>query len=263
VLVRGPAGEHHRASVEGVIRDLRAGSSFKVTTTLVDLRDARIENGAADDLREGAQVVVFGSLSQNTLAAERIHIKPANTTRFKGLVRNIDKESRTFQVIDTNFQVTQFTQYKDDSQAMERRFHFASLRDGEEVEVFAVSVNATWQVTRIIRRDQPMAGPRDMLRGEVADIDETQRRFRLADIWIDATGVPEHEWTALLTREGPLNVDVDGVYIEDAQFQATHVHIHPKPPCSPHVFYDCDQDKPTPPPMPKGAMGEESGRKGD
>jgi hypothetical protein len=241
------AGIDHRVSVEGVIRELRAGS-FRINTTLVELQGARIENGSASDIREGAQVVVFGPLVENKIRAERIRIKPVNSTRFKGLVENIDRSSRTFQVIDTDFQVTQFTQYKDDSQAKERHFNFSSLRDGEEVEVFAVSVEGVWQVTRIIRLDQPLMGARDMLRGEISDIDEANRSFRLGDFYIDATEIPPHEWNEILTREGTLNVDVDGFYIDDAQFRATHVHFHPKPPCSPHVFYDCEQK----PPGPKG-----------
>jgi hypothetical protein len=249
-FISRPIEDDAHTSIEGVIRNLNAGATFMVHTTLVDLRNAWIENGSAFDLQEGAQVVVFGPLVQGVLRAERIHMKPLNASRFKGLVSDLDPAVGTFRLLGTQFRVTSFTQFKDDSATMERRFNFASLRDGEELEVFAVNVDGTWQATRIMRREKGM-GPRDLLRGEITELDENYRGFLVANIWIDASELPEHEWTALRDSEDfPLNVDVEGFYTGDAQFQALRVHVHPQPPCSPHVFFECEDEHPPVPPPP-------------
>lgn len=243
-FISRPIRDGGHTSIEGVIRHLNAGATFMVHTTLVDLKNAWIENGSAYDLQEGAQVVVFGPLVQGVLRAERIHIKPLNTSRFKGLVTELDVDAGTFSLLDTRFQVTQFTQFKDDSPTMERRFNFAGLREGDALEVFAVKVDGTWQVTRIMRRDSDM-GPRDLLRGQVSQLDEDNQGFWLADIWIDAREIPEPEWDMLLDREdSPLSVDVEGFYAGDAQFHALRVRVHTQPPCSPHVFFECEGGKP-------------------
>lgn len=234
-------------SLEGVIRNLLASEEFTLQGVRVDIRTARIENGTLNEIETGAQVVAFGSLIEGVLKAERIRIKPLNTERFRGAVTNIDLANKTFILRDLEFQVTRYTQFKDESRSMERHFNFENLRSGEEVEVFAVSDGNILQATRITRRDTD-AGPRESLRGVVTQVSD-DRSFYIGDVFIDATEAPEHEWTALRNREGEaIEVDVEGSYVSEAQFRATHVHIRPGPPCHPHVFFECNQPKPSPPP---------------
>lgn len=234
------------ASIEGVVRDLVAGESFSLQGVQVEMHRARIENGTVEEVETGAQVIAFGPLEQGVLQAERIRIKPLNTERFRGTVTDIDPQNNTFILLDTEFLVTRYTQFKDESRAMERYFNLESLRSGEEVEVFAVDTEDGLQVTRITRRDSD-TGPRERLRGTPSQLSE-DRSFYIDDVFVDATNVPEHEWTAVRNREGEaVEVEIEGAYIRDGHFHATHVHIRPGPPCHPHVFFECEQPKPTPP----------------
>lgn len=237
-------------SLEGVVRDLIPGISFTVHGTLVELQNAEFENGVADDIVAGVQVVVFGPVAQGVLQAERVHIKPLNTSRFRGMIREINAENRTFILIDTEFQVTKFTQFKDDSPSMERYFHFDSLRIGEEIDVFAVNVEGVWRVTRIMRRGGPMGGPPDLLRGQPTQV-EDGRGFYIGSIFVDGSELPEHEWVALGDHQDQeAEVDVEGFYTGDSQFRAIHVHVRPNSPCDPRVFFNCSDDKPHDTPRP-------------
>lgn len=234
------------ASLEGVVRNLVADERFTLQGVLVEMSNARIEHGTRMEIETGAQVVAFGRLIQGVLEAERIRIKPLNTERFKGAVTDIDLDNKTFVLLDTEFTVTRYTQFKDDSRSMERYFNLENLRSGEEVEVFAVRMEDALQVTRINRRDRD-TGPRESLRGTVTQLSD-DRSFSIADVVVDATEAPEHEWVALRNRDGEaVEVDVEGAYVSDGLFKATHVHIRPGPPCHPHVFFECEQPKPTPP----------------
>lgn len=232
------------ASLEGVVRNLIAGERFTLQGVQVDMRNARIEKGTASDITTGVQVTAFGPLVDGVLQAERIRIKPLNTQRFRGAVTDIDMENQTFILLDTLFQVTGFTQFRDESRSMERYFNFDSLRSGEELEIFAVNIADVWEVTRISRRDQEM-GPPNTLRGSVTAISDN-RSFYIGDVFVDATDVSQHEWNAVRNRaDDAFEVDVEGAYADDGSFRATHVHIRPKPPCDPHVMFECDA-KPAP-----------------
>ena len=234
-------------SLEGVVRDLTAGQRFTLQGVTVDIRNARIEKGTSSDITTGVQVVVFGSLLDGVLQAERIRIKPLNTQRFRGQVADINAANKTFVLGENLFQVTKFTQFRDESRSMERYFNFDSLRSGEELEIFAVNTVEGWEVTRITRKDADV-GPRDTLRGAVSNVSD-DRSFYLGTIFVDATAVSEHEWNAVRNRaDDAFEVDVEGSYIDESNFQATHVHIRPKPPCDPHVMYECDGPKSAPTP---------------
>jgi hypothetical protein len=234
------------ASVEGVVRNLVAGESFTLQGVQVGMRGARIENGILDDITTGAQVVAFGKLTAGVLQAERIRLKPLNTQRFRGEVTDIDAAAKTLVLLDITFQVTPFTQFRDESPAMERYFNFGSLRSGEELEIFAVDTGDQWQVTRITRRDHGM-GPPNPLRGTVTGVSD-DRTFYLNEIFVDAGGVAEHEWNAVRNRaDDAFEADVEGTYSDEGHFVATHVHIRPHKPCDPHVIFECEDPKP---PMP-------------
>lgn len=235
------------ASLEGVVRNLIAGERFTLQGVTVDMRNARIEKGTSSDITTGVQVVVFGPLLNGVLQAERIRIKPLNTQRFRGAVAEINSANKTFLLGETVFQVTQFTQFRDESRSMERYFNFDSLRSGEELEIFAVNTVEGWEVTRITRKDADV-GPPDTLRGTVSNVSD-DRSFYIGTLFVDATEVSGHEWAAVRTRaDDEFEVDVEGSYIDDNNFRATHVHIRPKPPCDPHVMFECDGPKPAPMP---------------
>ena len=253
-FVSRPAGESRYTSLEGVVRDLIPGTSFTLHGTPVTLQNAEIEHGVTENILAGMQVVAFGPVNQGVLQAERIHIKPLNTSRFRGVINDIDVESRSFELLDATFQVTKFTQFKDDSPSMERYFNFDSLRTGEEIEVFAVSVDGVWHVTRIMRRGGPMGGPPDLLRGQPTQVEDGQG-FYIGTIYVDGSELPEHEWTALRDHQDlETEVDVEGFYTGGGQFRAIHVHVRPSPPCDPRVFFECGEGKPRDmPPPPPGA----------
>ena len=240
---RSPS-ENLYTSLEGVIRDLIPGISFTLNGTLVELQNAEIENGVAEDILAGMQVVAFGPVIQGVLQAERIHIKPLNPSRFRGVISEINADNRTFELLDTFFYVTKFTQFVDDSPAMERYFNFDSLRTGAEIDVFAVNVEGEWRVTRIMRRGGPMGGPPDLLRGQPTQLEDGQS-FYIRDIFVDGSELPEPEWMALRDRQDQeTEVDVEGFYTGDGQFRAIHLHIHSGPPCDPRVFFNCGEEKP-------------------
>lgn len=242
--------ESRYTSLEGVVRDLLAGVSFTLHGTLVELQNAEIENGTVEDILAGGQVVAFGPINQGVLQAERIHIKPLNTSRFRGVISEINAENRTFELLDTQFQVTKFTQFKDDSPSMERYFNFDSLRIGEEIDVFAVNIDEVWRVTRIMRRGGPMGGPPDLLRGQPTQMEDGQS-FYIGNIFVDASELPEPEWMALRDHQDQeAEVDVEGFYTGDGQFRAIHVRIHAGPPCDPRVFFNCGDGKPRNVPRP-------------
>jgi|GEM_PF-1737009 len=234
--------------VEGVIRNRSDGATFMVQNTVVDLQDAKIENGSIQDIQNAAQVIVFGPLLQGVLKADRIHIKPRHPNRFRGVVSEINAEDGTFKLLDSLFKVTKFTQFKDDSRVMERYFNLERLSIDEEVEVFAVNVAGVWQVSRLTRRerDAGMAGPPDRLHGKATMLDDS-RHFLIDNLLVDASEIPEHEWEALSeNQDESLEVHVEGFYTGGGQFRAVHVHIHPAPPapmplCDPH---ECGDGKP-------------------
>lgn len=256
-FVSRPMNESRYTSLEGVVRDLISGTSFTLHGTTVTLQNAEIENAVAGDMLAGMQVVAVGPVIQGVLQAERIHIKPLNTTRFRGVINNINAEARTFELLDATFQVTKFTQFKDDSPAMERNFNFDSLRTGEEIEVFAVNLDGVWRVTRIMRRGGPMGGPPDLLRGQPTQLEDGQG-FYIGAIFVDGSELPEHEWTALRDHQDEeAEVDVEGFYTGDGQFRAIHVHVRPSPPCDPRIFFECGERKPPEPPEPPRPPGED------
>lgn len=243
-ISRPIVGESRYTSLEGVVRNLVAGESFTLNGTLVQLQNAEIENGSLDNILAGAQVVAFGPVTNGVLQAQRIHIKPFNTSRFRGVINEINGENRTFRLLNTEFHVTKFTQFKDDSPAMERYFNFDSLRTGEEIDVFAVNLDGVWRVTRIMRRDGPMGGPPDLLRGQPTQV-ELGSSFYIGDIFVDGSELPAHEWAALQDHEDEASeVDVEGFYTGDQHFRAIRVHVHEGPPCDPRVFFNCGDGKP-------------------
>jgi hypothetical protein len=231
-------------SMEGVVRNLIAGDQFKLQGITVDLRNADIEKGTISDITTGVQVIAFGPLLNGVLQAERIRIKPLNTQRFRGAVTDINQTDKSFVLLDTAFQVTKFTQFRDESRSMERYFNFDSLRSGEELEIFAVNVADIWEVTRITRKDVGV-GPQNVLRGMASNVND-DRSFYIGAIFIDATEVSEHEWMAVRSRsDNTFEVDVEGSYVDESRFRATHVHIRPRPPCDPHIMFECGP-RPTP-----------------
>lgn len=235
-----PTVEQRYTIIEGVIRDLNENNRFMVQNQLVDAQNARIENGSNQDIQNAAQVIVFGSLVQGILQADLIHIKPRNPSRFRGMVSEINAVDGTFKLLDNLFKVTKYTQFKDSSRMMERYFNLERLRIGEEVEVFAVSVEGVWQVTRITRRDQDMGpggigpgGPPDRLLGKATMLDGS-KQFFIDEILVDASEVPEHEWLALRDSPDPeTDIAVDGFYTGNSQFRAIHLHVHTGPLCLP------------------------------
>lgn len=241
-----PPQEERYTIIEGVIRDLGEDGGFMVQNVRVDAQNARIENGSEQDVQNAVQVIVFGPLVQGILNADRIHIKPRNPSRFRGIVSEVDAVEGTFELLDNLFEVTKFTQFKDSSRMMERYFNLERLRIGEEVEVFAVSVEGVWQVTRVTRRDQDIGpggmgpggtmGPPDRLLGKATMVD-SGKQFFIDEIFVDASEVPEHEWMALRENQNQAaDVAVDGFYIGNDQFRAIHLHVHPTLLCSPR---DC------------------------
>ena len=241
--------DHGRSAIralEGVIEI--SGSVYSVDGMTLDIANATIENGSADDLRSGTQVMVFGEVQAGIFVVDRLLIKSLNTTRLRGEISAIDETARTLTVLDITVAINAFTQFTDSSMQMQRYFHFGDLRLGEDVEIYAVQVNGKWQATRVMRRDRDEQRP-NVLRG-LAIIDMESTVFYLDDITVDGGELSEQTWQMLRSLAGPAIVEVEGYFTAFREFTALSVRVHVLPECDPHIFFECNNDERTDREMP-------------
>lgn len=97
-----PASESRRIVLAGQVTDFVSAASFKVRGTPINADMAAFKNGAQDDLKDGAFVLVKGRIDGDVVRADEVifGVPPKDVPfRLLGLVKDFDPAARTFTLL--------------------------------------------------------------------------------------------------------------------------------------------------------------------
>jgi len=97
-----PAAEARRIVLAGQVTDFVSAASFKVRATPVNAETARFRNGAKDDLKDGAFVLIKGRIDGDVVRADEVifGVPPKDVPfRLLGVVKDFDPAARTFTLL--------------------------------------------------------------------------------------------------------------------------------------------------------------------
>jgi cytochrome c-type biogenesis protein CcmE len=233
-----PFAAGQKVFVEGEIDDFESASLFEVNDQVVTINEQTVfAVGKLEDLQEGIQVVVSGSLNEeNQLVAHLIRFKQATKLKLEGLVSEVDEDDNELELMGTTVTINEFTQFIDVSKAKVRRFRLDDINEGDKLVVKAAKV-ADDVVARQVKRFKVAADVNadefvNKLEGEASAISEMG--FTVEGIRIETSELTKFEadnGDALLQAEffellveGD-EVEVKAVQQEDGTFLAIKVEI--------------------------------------
>ncbi|GAB4470355.1 MAG: hypothetical protein OHK0044_12930 [Burkholderiaceae bacterium] len=97
-----PASESRRIVLAGQVTDFVSAASFKVRGTPINADMAAFKNGAKDDLKDGAFVLVKGRIDGDVVRADEVifGVPPKDVPfRLLGLVKDFDPAAKTFTLL--------------------------------------------------------------------------------------------------------------------------------------------------------------------
>ncbi len=140
--------------VEGIITDFDSLSNFTVGNTLIDGRNAIIENGSSADLVNGIKVEVEGVIVSGELQANKIKIKQANTVRITAPIAALDSASNHFTVLGISAQTSASTLFEDKSETDLISLHLDDMSNDQWVEVRGSLSDGLLLIARLERIDE-------------------------------------------------------------------------------------------------------------
>lgn len=222
------------ATIEGMVRERVSDTLLRVNDTLIDITQAQLE--PAGTIEVGMHVIARGRLVGAQMLAERMVVKAQQHDLIKGTISDINPDELTFTVLDTIYQVNEFTSFEDQSQQSERYFDFTDLQVGDDLELFVFNRDERWQVSRIIRTDG--SDWQHLLSGKV-DSRPSATTITVQGVLVDASAIDDYT----------LNDIVPGVYVRIAgqptgmlSFKAQRVELVVEITCSADVFYSCTKE---------------------
>lgn len=145
--------------VEGVITAV-SGELVSIGTLEIRIaEDADLDEGDRADLVVGARVELEGEVgADGELVANEVDVRDQVDSELEGAIVEIDRDAETFRLLGITVQVSDRTQFEDDSDLGVRRFSLADLVVGDFVEVRGALGDGTLAAARVERDDVDDSG---------------------------------------------------------------------------------------------------------
>lgn len=225
-----PGSDGDEYELEGFITAVNADGSFVVNDVTVTLgANVTYEHGTATSIAVDARVEVEGELdAAGNLVADHIEFKLESTIKVEAPIQSVDYAAGTVTVLGIVFNVTDTTQYDDDSDLDVTFFDLEDMAVGEWVEIRAYVDDATGSVlaTRVERDDAEdeveLEGPVDSVNPLVilgVTVDTAAAQLDAESTFASVTDL----LAAIVP--GTTIVEVDGMQTDTAAITASEIEI--------------------------------------
>ncbi|MCX8113445.1 MAG: DUF5666 domain-containing protein, partial [Burkholderiaceae bacterium] len=139
-----PASESRRIVLAGQVTDFVSAASFKVRGTPVDADMATFKNGAKDDLKDGAFVLVKGRIDGDVVRADEVifGVPPKDVPfRLLGVVKDFDPAAKTFTLLGIPMRLADMAKFEGGT--------LADFGNGDLVEVRGAFDGTAFVVTEV------------------------------------------------------------------------------------------------------------------